>query len=61
MMATAPGAATTGAYCSSMASTYNRTPRPAVVAVQHGRAELWLRRETHDDLDRLEVSTGSLA
>lgn len=46
--------AATGAYCYSMASTYNRTPRPAVVAVRQRRAEVWLRRETYDDLDRLE-------
>jgi diaminopimelate decarboxylase len=47
--------AATGAYCYSMASNYNRVPRPAMVAVADGQAELWLRRETHDDLDRLEV------
>ena len=48
----------TGAYCYSMASNYNRTPRPAVVAVAGGDAEVWLRRETHDDLDRLETPSG---
>lgn len=53
--------AATGAYCYSMASNYNRTPRPAVVAVEGGRAHLWLRRETHDDLDRLEVMSAPLA
>jgi diaminopimelate decarboxylase len=45
----------TGAYCYSMASNYNRTPRPALVAVRNGDAELWLRSETYEDLDRLEV------
>lgn len=45
----------TGAYCYSLASNYNRTPRPALVAVKDGEAELWLRAETYDDLERLEV------
>jgi diaminopimelate decarboxylase len=53
--------AATGAYCYSMASNYNRTPRPAVVAVEQGDARLWLRRETHDDLDRLEVAAARSA
>ena len=47
--------AATGAYCYSMASNYNRLPRPAVVAVRDGRARLLLRRETVDDLLRLEA------
>lgn len=45
----------TGAYTYSMASTYNRMGRPAVVAVKDGVAEPWLRREEAVDLDRLEV------
>ncbi|MCT2585083.1 diaminopimelate decarboxylase [Actinophytocola gossypii] len=48
--------AATGAYCYAMASSYNRLPRPAVVAVRDGEARLLLRRETVDDLLRLEVS-----
>jgi len=48
--------AATGAYCYSMASNYNRLPRPAVVAVRDGRARPLLRRETVDDLLRLEVA-----
>ncbi|MHA6796155.1 diaminopimelate decarboxylase [Pseudonocardia bannensis] len=48
--------AATGAYCYSMASSYNRLPRPAVVAVRDGQARLLLRRETVDDQFRLEVS-----
>ncbi|HEV2778297.1 MAG TPA: diaminopimelate decarboxylase [Actinophytocola sp.] len=48
--------AATGAYCYAMASGYNRLPRPAVVAVRAGEARLLLRRETEDDLCRLEVS-----
>jgi diaminopimelate decarboxylase len=39
-----------------MASSYNRLPRPAVVAVRDGAHRVLLRRETVDDLFRLEVS-----
>ncbi len=45
---------TTGAYNYSMASNYNRLPRPAVVLVSDGRAELISERETLDDLVRLD-------
>jgi diaminopimelate decarboxylase len=45
----------TGAYGYSMASNYNRVPRPAVVFVREGVAREVLRRETFDDLARLEV------
>ncbi|MEV5747178.1 diaminopimelate decarboxylase [Actinoallomurus sp. NPDC052308] len=48
--------AATGAYCRSLANNYNHVPKPAVVAVRDGRARLILRRETEDDLLRLEVS-----
>src|SRR5581483_6837694 len=48
--------AATGAYTYSMASTYNRVGRPAVVAVSGGRPRLWLRREDAVDLERLECS-----
>jgi diaminopimelate decarboxylase len=48
--------AATGAYCYSMANGYNRLPRPAVVAVKDGQSRLLLRRETEDDLFRLEAS-----
>ena len=41
---------TTGAYHYSMASNYNRFPRPAVVFVRDGKAKLVVRRETYDDL-----------
>jgi diaminopimelate decarboxylase len=47
--------AATGAYCYAMASSYNRLPRPAVVSVRDGAANLVLRRETLDDLLRLEA------
>jgi diaminopimelate decarboxylase len=41
---------TTGAYNYSMASNYNRLPRPAVVFVKEGNARLVVRRETLDDV-----------
>ena len=45
----------TGAYGYSMASNYNRVPRPAVIFVKDGHARVVLRRETFDDMARLEV------
>jgi diaminopimelate decarboxylase len=45
----------TGAYGYSMASNYNRVPRPAVVFVYEGHVREVLRRETFDDLARLEA------
>ncbi len=45
----------TGAYCRSLASNYNHVPRPPVVAVRDGGARLIVRRETEDDLLRLDV------
>ncbi|MDH2902470.1 MAG: diaminopimelate decarboxylase [Actinomycetota bacterium] len=45
----------TGAYGYSMASNYNRVGRPAVVFVADGTARVVLRRETFDDLARLEA------
>jgi diaminopimelate decarboxylase len=47
--------AATGAYCRSMASNYNAVPRPPVVVVGDGRSRVLLRRETLDDLLRLDV------
>ncbi len=44
-----------GAYHRSMASNYNHVPRPPVVAVRDGRARVVVRRETEDDLLRLDV------
>ena len=44
----------TGAYGYSMASNYNKVPRPAVVFVSDGDARLVVRRETDDDLIRLD-------
>ena len=45
---------TTGAYGYSMASNYNKVPRPAVVFVRDGAARVVVRRETLDDLLRLD-------
>ncbi|HLO83431.1 MAG TPA: diaminopimelate decarboxylase [Nostocaceae cyanobacterium] len=42
----------TGAYNYSMASNYNRLPKPAAVLVANGEANLILRRETYQDLIR---------
>jgi diaminopimelate decarboxylase len=39
-----------GAYCLPLASNYNLAPRPAVVLVREGQANLIQRRETFDDL-----------
>ncbi len=45
----------TGAYGFSMASNYNRLGRPPVVFVRDGAARAVVRRETIDDLLRLEA------
>ncbi|MGE9809140.1 MULTISPECIES: diaminopimelate decarboxylase [unclassified Janibacter] len=45
----------TGAYCRSLASQYNHTPRPPVIAVRDGRARVIVRRETMDDLLALDM------
>jgi diaminopimelate decarboxylase len=47
--------AATGAYTESMASNYNRIPRPAAVLVRDGEVRELLRRETLDDLVRRDV------
>ncbi len=45
----------TGAYNYSMASNYNRLPRPAVVFVSDGESRLVVRRETYDDIIKNDV------
>ncbi|MFI5753856.1 diaminopimelate decarboxylase [Streptomyces sp. NPDC051569] len=45
----------TGAYCRAMASNYNHALRPPVVAVRDGEARVIVRRETEEDLLRLDV------
>jgi diaminopimelate decarboxylase len=46
----------TGAYNYSMASNYNRYPRPAVVFAAEGRARLVVQRETVDDVLARDVA-----
>jgi len=45
----------TGGYNYSMASNYNRVPRPAVVLIKNGNAQLIVNRETYDDLIKLDT------
>ena len=45
---------TTGAYGYSMASNYNRLGRPAVVFVKDGKARFVVKRETYEDMCKLE-------
>ena len=40
----------TGAYGYSMASNYNRIPRPAVVFVESGEHQLAIKRESYEDI-----------
>ena len=46
---------TTGAYHYSMASNYNRIPRPPVVMLRGGESYVAVRRETPEDLTALDV------
>ena len=45
----------TGAYNYSMASNYNRIPRPAIVAVSGGNAKVIVKRETYEDIIKNDV------
>lgn len=45
----------TGAYGYSMANNYNRIPRPAVVFVENGEAHLVVKRETYEDIVKLDL------
>ncbi len=45
----------TGAYNYSMSSNYNRLPRPAVVLINEGNAELIVERENYDHLLEREI------
>ena len=45
----------TGAYNYSMASNYNRVPRPPVVMVTDGKPRVIVRGEGLEDMDRLDV------
>ena len=46
---------TTGAYNYSMASNYNRIPRPSVVMLRGGKSYVAVKRETPEDVIRLDV------
>ena len=45
----------TGAYNYSMASNYNRIPRPAMVAVSGDSASIVIKRETYEDIIKLDL------
>lgn len=45
----------TGAYNYSMASNYNRVPRPAMITVKNGEDRLAVRRESYEDLIALDI------
>lgn len=45
----------TGAYNYSMASNYNRLPRPAVVLISNGEPHLMVERESYQDLIEREI------
>lgn len=45
----------TGAYTQSMASNYNRLPKPPVVLINQGQAHLIVRGETWSDMTRLDT------
>ena len=45
----------TGAYNYSMASNYNRIPRPPVVMVKDGESKIIIKRETYDDIIKNDV------
>jgi diaminopimelate decarboxylase len=46
----------TGAYCYAMASNYNLSRRPPIVFIERGKATVVRRRETCEDLLRLDVT-----
>ena len=46
---------TTGAYHYSMASNYNRIPRPPVVMLNDGESYLAVKRETVEDIVKLDI------
>lgn len=46
------GITTTGAYCYSMSSNYNRFAKPAVIFVKDGKSKVIVKRETLEDLIR---------
>lgn len=51
----------TGAYNYSMASNYNRVPRPAAILVRHGESHIIIQRETLQDLIRQDHLPAAIA
>lgn len=45
----------TGAYCYTMASNYNKNPLPAVVLVKEGSSQLMVKRQSYDDMIKNEM------
>ena len=45
----------TGAYNYSMASNYNRIPRPPVIAVKDGKSKVIVKRETYEDIIKNDI------
>lgn len=45
----------TGAYNYSMASNYNRIPRPPVILAKDGKSRVMVKRETYEDIIRNDV------
>ena len=45
----------TGAYNYSMASNYNRVPRPAVVMINDGKPRLIIKRESYEDMVKNDI------
>ena len=45
-----------GAYCLAMASNYNASLKPPIVLIKKGKPRLIRRRETYEDLSRLDVN-----
>ena len=46
---------TTGAYHYSMASNYNRIPRPPVVMLSGGKSYIAVKRESLEDITKLDI------
>jgi len=45
----------TGAYNYSMASNYNRVPRPPIVMITDGKPRVIVRRETYADIVNCDI------
>lgn len=51
----------TGAYNYSMASNYNRVPKPEAILVQNGSSDVIIKRETYDDIISNDVVPGKFS